>query len=145
MAVAMTGGLLGAFGGKVLGLRRGLTEPTLCATLLLALSLFLVVRTQSQLIFTLCAITIQAVTMFTVPYAFAILAAMDHSRRLPSFGPALLLLGVAGGPLLSEYFLGIGGYGLVGTVAAATVTFAALLFVATHAKVGDLAPEAMST
>lgn len=128
MALAMAGGMTGAVVSKLLGVRYGVIRPLLVTTSLLAIVLILAVRTQAGLVFALCAIMIQALTMATVPYVFAILARLDPTGRFPSRGPALLLVGVAGGPLLAETFLRLGGYGLVGMAGAAIVLIAAILF-----------------
>ncbi|MBP7338914.1 MAG: hypothetical protein KBA48_24080 [Niveispirillum sp.] len=128
MAFAMAGGLTGAVLSKVLGVRYGVVRPLLFTTGMLAAVLILAVRTPNSAVFALCAISIQALTMATVPYVFAILARLDPTGRFPSRGPALLLIGVAGGPLLAEGFLLLGGYGLVGMAGAGIVLTSAILF-----------------
>ncbi len=129
MAVATVGGLAGAVVSKLLGVRFGTMRPLIVTTALLAVVLVVTVRSDSPAIFAMCAITVQALTMATVPYAFAIFAGLDATGRFPSRGPALLLMGVAGGPLLAESFLRLGGYTMVGIAGAALVLLSGLLFI----------------
>ncbi|WP_235536360.1 hypothetical protein [Sphingomonas sp. Root50] len=129
MAIATVGGIMGAVTSKFVGVRYGVVAPLILTTCSLATILVFAVRTDSPILFALCAILVQALTMGTVPYVFAILAGLDPTGRLPSRGPALLLIGVAGGPLLAESFIRIGGYPLVGIVASVLVLLAGCLFV----------------
>lgn len=128
LAIATVGGILGAASSKLVGVRFGVIKPIIVTTTLLAVVLVLGVRTDSKLVFALCAIFVQGLTMGTVPYAFTILATLDPTGRLASRGPALLLIGVAGGPVLAETFLRIGGYNLVGIVGSVLVLIAGTLF-----------------
>jgi len=128
MSIATFGGFCGALTSKIVGLRFGLLRPLIVTTIALSAVLVLVPLTNSSIVFALCAISIQALTMATVPYAFARFAELDATGRFPSRGPSLLLIGVAGGPLVAEYFTGFGGYALVGVVGAIIVACAGGLF-----------------
>ncbi|MFV3075585.1 hypothetical protein [Niveispirillum fermenti] len=142
MALATMGGMMGAVAAKMAGLRFGLVRPLMVIPLALALVLIMAVRTQDGLIFAICAVMIQSLTIAIIPYVFTILATLDPTGRLPSRGPALLLLGVAGGPLLAEVCLRKGGYGLVGVAGAAIVLVSGLLFMMTGRGIRGGVPRA---
>lgn len=128
MAVATMGGITGAVISKFAGVRFGVIRPLILTASLLAATLVVGVHTDSKLVFALCAVSVQALTMASVPYMFSVLAELDETGRFPSRGPAMLLIGVSGGPLLAELFLNIGGYGFVGVAGAVLVLIAGALF-----------------
>lgn len=129
LAIAMLGGLAGAVLGKVIGVRFGIRAPVMFTTLMLAIGLVVVMQTQSKLIYTASAVIIQGLTMALVPYGFAIFAGLDPTGRLPSQGPAMLLLGVAGGAVFAEALRNLGGYDLVGVVGGLVAALSCALYV----------------
>lgn len=129
MTIATIGGLSGAVASKLIGMRFGVMAPVIVTTAVLSCVLILAPATNDKIIFAACAVSVQALTMATVPYLFTLLAKLDATGRFPSRGPALLLIGVAGGPLLAEFFLGLGGYKIGGLAGAALVLVSGGLFV----------------
>lgn len=128
MTVATIGGLTGAVASKIVGMRFGLNIPVIFTTVLLSGILILAPVTESKLVFAFCAFSVQSLTMATVPYLFTLLASLDATGRFPSRGPALLLIGVAGGPLLAEFFLSLGGYKIGGLAGAFLVLTSCTMF-----------------
>ncbi|MEM6832012.1 MAG: hypothetical protein AAF562_00180 [Pseudomonadota bacterium] len=138
MAIAMIGGFLGAVASKVVGLRAGLVAPVLFTTFALSLVLVTGPVTDNKIVFALCVVFTQAFTMATVPYFFTLLSKLDPTGRFPSRGPALLLIGVAGGPLVAELFLNLGGYPLGGFAGAILVLFSGGVFFLTARSSGKM-------
>jgi predicted MFS family arabinose efflux permease len=98
IGLGMPFGFLGAMLARLVGERVKPIAPISLVVVVLALVAPLLTGSPSLPIFIASVIALAISTIFSVPYFFAQLGAVDRSGRYASFGPAMMLTGLAIGP-----------------------------------------------
>jgi len=115
IGLGMPFGLGGALLARLVGEHVRPVVAISLSTLILAIVAPAVTLAPGVPLFVGAVIVLVVLTIFSVPYFFAQLGALDHHGRYTAFGPAMMLAGIAIGPsaavMLDSHF-GLGAVGL---------------------------------
>ena len=129
IGLGMPFGFFGGMLARIVGERVRPMVPVIFVITLLACVAPALAIVHDASFFRIGVIVLACSTMFVVPYFFAQLGAFDHGGRFTSFGPAMMLAGLAVGPssavLLRSWF----GIGAVGVFSAVMLVIGGLAFV----------------
>jgi len=130
IGLGMPCGLVGALLARGVGERVRPVIPVTGSVILLACTALLLAANPSRITFVLGVIVLAVTTLFSLPYFFAQLGSFNENGRYTSFGPAMMLLGLALGPssaVLLHAKIGLVAVGLfsAGLLAAGGIGFAA--------------------
>lgn len=115
IGLGMPFGLGGALLARLVGERLRPVVAIGLSTLVLAVVAPAVTLAPGVPLFAGAVIVLVVLTIFSVPYFFAQLGALDHHGRYTAFGPAMMLAGIAIGPsvaVMLDSHLGLGAVGL---------------------------------
>src|SRR5207253_3106985 len=126
--LGMPCGLAGALLARLLGERVGPLVPVLGVDLVLACLGPFLTSSPDVAIYVTGIVTLAICTIFVVPYYFAELGALDRSGRYASFGPAMMLTGIAGGPSAAVFLRDSLGLAAVGLFSALLLALSAAAF-----------------
>lgn len=123
-------GFVGAFFARVVGERVRPAVPVVVTVVLLACTGLLLAVAPSRAMFIIGVVVLAITTLFSLPYFFAQLGSFDKNGRYTSFGPAMMLVGLAFGPsiaVLLQANIGLAAVGLfsAGLLAVGGICFAA--------------------
>lgn len=130
IGLGMPCGFAGALLARVVGERVRPAVPVTIAVVLLALAALLLAAAPSRVTFVIGVVVLAITTLFSLPYFFAQLGSFDANGRYTSFGPAMMLAGLAVGPssvvlLRASFGLAAVEYFSAGLLAAGGICFAA--------------------
>jgi hypothetical protein len=130
IGLGMPCGFLGALLARVVGERVRPTVPVTISVILLACIALLLAVAPSRATFIIGVVVLAITTLFSLPYFFAQLGLLDLNGRYTSFGPAMMLIGLAVGPssavlLQANFGLEAVGFFSTGLLATGGICFAA--------------------
>jgi hypothetical protein len=104
--------------------------PVTVSVILLACTALLLAAAPSRVMFIIGVVVLAITTLFSLPYFFAQLGSFDRNGRYTSFGPAMMLVGLALGPssaVLLQANIGLAAVGFfsAGLLAVGGICFAA--------------------
>jgi predicted MFS family arabinose efflux permease len=120
--------MLGPIVARLLGERSGLKPPLLAALAIIALDLLLIPHIHSLVVFGICTTMLNALILFSVPYAITLLGRLDPTGRFSSAAPAFMMIGAAVGPALGSNMAVAGRFTPLVTLAAAIAVGSIILF-----------------
>lgn len=115
IGLGMPFGFAGALLARMIGERISPVIAIALTIVLLAITALWVTAAPSVPLFVATVIVLVTFTIFSVPYFFAQLGALDRHGRYTAFGPAMMLAGIAIGPsaaVLINSRLGLGAVGI---------------------------------
>lgn len=128
IGLGMPFGFVGAILARVVGERVKPIVPIAIVVAVLACIAPVLTSAPTFLLFVLAAITLAVSTIFSVPYFFAQLGALDRSGRYAAYGPAMMLAGLATGPSIAVLLDARFGLPPVGIFASALLLLGGLAF-----------------
>ncbi len=122
-------GFAGALLARAVGERVRPVLPVTLVVILLASTALLLAAAPSRGTFIIGVVVLAITTLFSLPYFFAQLGAFDRHGRYTSFGPAMMLVGLAVGPssavlLQANFGLAAVGFFAAGLLLAGGIGFA---------------------
>jgi predicted MFS family arabinose efflux permease len=130
VGLSMPFGLLGAVLSRLLGERIPPKSAILFVVPTFAVAAVVITLVPSVPLFITAIAIVFVATIFCVPYFFAELGALDQTGRYTSFGPAMMLVGIAIGPSAAVLLKSTFGLRAVGAFSATTLLLSAAVFIA---------------
>ena len=128
IGLGMPFGFLGAILARVVGERVTPIVPVTIVVAVIACIAPALTTIPTVVIFVLGVIALAVSTIFSVPYFFAHLGALDRSGRYAAYGPAMMLAGLATGPSIAVLLDARFGLPAIGAFASALLLLGGLAF-----------------
>jgi len=128
VGLGMPFGFAGALLARVIGERVSPVMAIGVTTIVLAIAAPWVTSAPTVPLFIATVIVLVAFTIFSVPYFFAQLGALDRHGRYTAFGPAMMLAGIAIGPSAAVLINSRLGLAAVGLLSSAFLLIAGVAF-----------------
>jgi len=128
VGLGMPCGFVGAILARVLGERVMPLVPVAIVVAVLACIAPFLTAAPSPALYVVCVLALAIGTLFSLPYFFAQLGALDRFGRYTAFGPAMMLLGLASGPSSAVLLAARFGLAAIGVFSAALLVAGGLMF-----------------
>ncbi|MEA3177536.1 MAG: hypothetical protein QOI59_1059 [Gammaproteobacteria bacterium] len=130
IGLSMPCGFVGALLARVVGERVRPVVPVMITVIVLACTALLLAAAPSRVMFIIGVVVLAITTLFSLPYFFAQLGSFDPNGRYTSFGPAMMLVGLALGPSSAVLLQANIGLAAVGCFSAVLLAVGGICFAA---------------
>jgi hypothetical protein len=138
IGLGMPCGFVGALLARVVGERVRPIIPVALAVILMASTALLLAAAPSRVTFIVGVIVLAIMTLFSLPYIFAQLGSFDGNGRYTSFGPAMMLVGLAIGPSCAVLIQANVGLAAVGVFSAGLMALGGVGFAAGATRIRNI-------